>query len=114
MRPVAFFLIGLGLWFFVDAGRDEWREIAEAISPRGGETMVIPKADDPEQFRNLMVYQWWRGVVVLIAGMVILGIVRRADRLDPFSPDFRGSNALDELDQSLKEQERRHRRPFKE
>jgi hypothetical protein len=39
-----------------------------------------------------MAYQWTRGSLPLLAGFIILGICRRTDRFDPFSPDLAGSD----------------------
>ena len=114
MRALAYLLVLLGCIFIADATYDEQqRGVANAVSPRGGRHYVISRADDPEQFRNLMAYQWLRGPLFLCGGFIILGFCRRADRLDPFSPDFAGSDALDDLNRTLTEEERRRHQPLK-
>ena len=114
MRVVAYILIVIGLIFLVDAAYDEYRGVAAAHSPgRGGRLYVINRADDPNQFRNLMAYQWLRGPLALFGGFIILGFCRRADRLDPFSPDFVGSASLDDLNRTLTNEEQRRHRPLK-
>jgi hypothetical protein len=59
-----------------------------------------------------MTYQWLRGPVFVCGGLVILGICRRAERLDPFSRTFVGSASLDELERTLKEEEEKRHRPL--
>ena len=114
MRIVAYILILVGLMCLVDAARDEHRGIASARSPsRSARLHIVSRAEDPEQFRGLMAYQWVRGPLALLGGLIILGICRRADRLDPFSPDFAGSDALDELNRALTEEEQKRHRPIK-
>ena len=113
MRSVAYIMIALGIYLLGDAAYDERRGIAEARSPsRNSRPNVVKRAEDPEEFRNLMQYQWLRAPLILCAGFIILGICRRADRLDPFAPDFAGNSALDELDQTLTEQQEKRRRPL--
>ena len=50
--------------------------------------IIVRRADDPEQFRRLMGFQWLRGSLVVVAGFIFRGICCRADRVDPFSPEF--------------------------
>ena len=59
-----------------------------------------------------MTYQWYRGPLFIFGGFIILGLCRRADRTDPFSPDFAGSDALDNLNRALTEEEKRRQRPI--
>jgi hypothetical protein len=114
MRWLAYILIVIGLIFVADAAYDEHRGVADALSPgRGSRRHIVACSDDPEQFRNLMTYQWVRGPLFLVGGFIILGFCRRADRLDPFSPDFAGSDALDDLNRTLTEEEQRRHRPIK-
>jgi hypothetical protein len=57
-----------------------------------------------------MNYQWFGAGLFLCAGFAILGIRRRLDRCDPFSPDFAGNRALDECERVLDaELEKKHR-----
>ena len=93
MRVFAYVLIFIGCLFLADAAFDEYRGVAAALSPgRGSQSHIINRADDPDQFRNLMAYQWLRGPLVFFGGFIILGFCRRASRIDPFSPDATGSN----------------------
>jgi hypothetical protein len=48
-----------------------------------------------------MEYEWGTALAVLIGGTVIRGIVRRADRSDPFSRKFSGASALDDCERSV-------------
>ena len=59
------------------------------------------KRSAPEQFENIMTYQWYRFVLVVIGCSVYLGIRRRAERTGPNSDDFQGNAALDELSDHL-------------
>ena len=111
MRPLAYILIVTGLFFLGDAAHDEHRGVADAQAPGAGAIRhVINSEDDPAQFRNLMAYEWFRGPLFLAGGFIILGLCRRADRLDPFSPDFAGSSSLDDLNRTLREEEEKRRR----
>jgi hypothetical protein len=109
----AYTLILLGTLLFADAAHDERRGIASTFGP--GWTVVVHRAErsrEPEQFRGLMIYQWGRAGLALVAGFSILNMVRRADTLDPFSPTFAGSDALDDLNRTLSEEQERRKRPF--
>ena len=113
MRALSYLLILFGLLSLFDAAYDEYRGVADALPPgRSITRYVIARAEDPKQFRNLMAYQWLRGPILLLGGIFILNICRRADRLDPFSPNFAGSDALDDLNRTLTEEEKRHHRPL--
>jgi len=59
-----------------------------------------------------MTYQWIRAFLPGLLGFFLLHLIRRANRLDPLSPDFKGKAALDELSDLLdeKEEEKRRRR----
>ena len=74
---------------------------------------MAKRRDDPAAFRDLMTYQWIRVVLAFSAGLILLGLCRRADRLDPFSDSFAGQAALDELARSLSEEQEKRRRPLK-
>jgi len=114
MRLLAYLLILIGLIYIADAAYDEHRGVADALSPqRGGRHYVFVQADEPEQFRNLMTSQWYRGPIFVLGGLFLLGVCRRADRSDPFSPNFGGSDALDEWNRALKDEEKRRHRPSK-
>ncbi|MES2569019.1 MAG: hypothetical protein V4710_03070 [Verrucomicrobiota bacterium] len=119
-RIIAYSLILLGVFLLGDAAYDEHRGIAGAASPDGLLTgvsshppNVVKQAEDPQGFRDLMLYQWVRAPLALCAGLFILGLCRRADRIDPFSPDFAGNQALDELNRTLTEEQAKRHRPLK-
>lgn len=107
IRAFSYLLILMGCVFLADAAYDQNTGVADAVAPRGARRYIIAREKDPAQFRSLMAYQWFRGSMTLMGGLIILGICRRADRLDPLSPDFAGSNALDELHQTLTDAEKR-------
>ncbi len=111
LRHVASILVVIGLLLLALAARDEHREMASMVTrAEYGNRFVVRKADNPQQFRNLMSYQWLRGALVMGAGMVLLRLCRGADRLDPYSPDFAGMKEVDELGRTLDEENERHRR----
>lgn len=94
MRFIAYAFILAGLIYLADATYDQYRGIA-SVSSRS-QVYVASRADKPMEFRSLMGYQWTRGSLALLAGLIILDICRRADRLDPFSPDLPHSDPLDD------------------
>ncbi len=73
----------------------------------------------PKEFDALMKFQWLRVGGLFLVGIITLSIVRRQDRLDPFSENFAGSDAIDELEEYLdnkieegkKSQKRQVKRP---
>jgi hypothetical protein len=65
----------------------------------------ISRAKDPAGFRNAMFYNWVDASLTLGAGLFLLSLVRRQDRLDPFSPSFQGRKEIDELDDSSKDRD---------
>lgn len=112
IRGVAYYLIVLGVFLFADAAYDEFRGVASVMRPgaRYPRRIIIKQEEDPQNFKNLMFYEWARGPLMLCAGSIILGIWRHADRIDPFSRNFAGNARIDELSAALtKEEERRHR-----
>ena len=114
MRLLAYFLVAVGIFFLTIAARDEHQGVTSASSPRGaGQPTIIAKAENPKQFRNLMIYEWLRGPIFICGALVILGICRRADRLDPFSPDFAGNAALDDFQRQLTAEQEKQRRPLR-
>jgi len=98
------------------AARDEGRGVATVTGPtRMGflNPNRATRAEDPKRFRELMTYEWVAASIYTLAGLVMLGICRRIDRLDPLDPEFRGTDALDDLDRTLDKEERQRRRPIK-
>jgi hypothetical protein len=43
----------------------------------------------PEDFRNAMTVRWVSAGLFIFMGVGLIVLVRRQERLDPFSPDFR-------------------------
>ena len=111
----AYFLILLGICLFGSAAYDEHRGIAFVTDPGDGPSWphIAKRAEDPQGFHNLMMYQWIRASVVLCAGFILLGISRRLERLDPLNPDFKGNPAIDELNDELTKEQEKRRRPFR-
>lgn len=98
MRFVSYALILVGLIYLADAAYDQYRGIA-IVSSRSGAVQVYAasRAEKPAEFHNLMAYQWTRGTLVLLAGLIIHGICRREDHLDPFSPDLQHCKEDDDI-----------------
>jgi hypothetical protein len=97
MRFIAYLLIFVGLIYLADATYDQYRGIASVRSPsRAATRNIASRAEKPKEFRNLMAYQWTRGSLILLAGIIILEICRHSDRHDPLSPDFGRSDSSDE------------------
>jgi len=112
-QTVAFILILLGFILLADATYDEHRGVASARSPiRSARLDVVARAQNPSQFRGLMAYQWLRASLPLFAGFILHGMVRRAASSDPFSPEFAGSESLDDLHRILTEEEKKRNEPF--
>jgi hypothetical protein len=109
MRSVACLLILLAIYNFRKGVYDQERGVATFQRGRGLEVQVIAKADDPEGFRNLISHRWTRGTVMLLGGLMVLGIARRSDASDPFSPDF-GKGSEPETQDPVLEAELRRRR----
>ncbi|HEX8295749.1 MAG TPA: hypothetical protein VF593_05580 [Chthoniobacteraceae bacterium] len=85
--------------------------IPRKISRR--QVLTATRVQDPAVFRALMYYKWARGPVCLIPGLLILRLLRRQERLNPFSPGFPGLSSLNELDRVMAEEEQKHHRPLR-
>lgn len=59
---------------------------------------ICSRNEDPKHFRDILFYRWIQAVVPAMAGWIILGIVRRQNSVDPFSPDIGASLATDASD----------------
>ncbi len=110
-RSLSYLLIVLGFILVGTSAYDEHRGIASVMPPgRYARRITVKRSEHPDDFHNIMIYQWSRALVALCGGFIILGICRRADRRDPFSPDFSGASALDECEHTLDaELEKKHR-----
>ncbi len=105
MKIFSYGLLLLSVCLVIDAVHDEVTGEAVASSPgRGGAIHRIDRGADPEQFRNLMNYQWVRASLPALAGLFFLKMIRRGEQLDPLSPDFQGQDSLDELSDYLDSQ----------
>src|SRR5271168_4368217 len=100
MKPAAYAIILVGLIFLALSAYDEHRQIASVVNPIGyyPARLTVKKADNPKQYRDLMTYEWLDVIGALGAGIILLCMCRRADKLDPLSPDFAGNPELDELE----------------
>jgi len=86
IRFGAYFLIILSLVLLADAAVDQISSKAKAISPnRSFQIVQASKEKDPELFKSIMSYQWIRASALLGGGCFLLSMIRRADKLDPFS-----------------------------
>ena len=59
------------------------------------------KSESPEEFRRAMNFNWIASSLPALTGFLLLRFIRRQDRLDPSSPHFQGSQALDDLGKYL-------------
>jgi hypothetical protein len=106
MKWLAYGLLLLSVIFLADGIQETITGQVEAHAPRGG-VRRADRATQPEEFRNLMNYQWARGGLTAAVGLICLGLKRRNDLLNPFSPNFKGNTALDELGEILDEKNSR-------
>jgi hypothetical protein len=110
MRILAYFFILLGLVLLIRAARSENSGVSRAIGPGAGITYLVERREiDPKAFRALMNYQWIESTMPVLIGIVILGLLRRQEKLEPFSVDFAGTSAIDDLEKTLNEKEHRDR-----
>jgi hypothetical protein len=114
MHWLAYLLIVVGAGLMWDAARDEQRGIATVLAPaRMKAQATAAKVDNPERFRELMTYQWVFALFPVGVGAFLLGMIRRADRLDPFSRNFVGLKSLEDLQRTLAEEGEKRRRPLR-
>lgn len=102
MKIVAYIVLLIGVVALVDAGMEQMSGHAKAMSP--GRSFHINEAnreEHPEEYRNLMSYQWIRAATIMGAGVCLISLIRKADRLDPFSPSFQGGKEIDKLAEHL-------------
>jgi hypothetical protein len=114
VRTLGYLMVGLSVLLFAHAKYDEDRGIAAPpYVPTRYTRPIEERETNPKMFRALMSYEWACPVVFLIGGFVLIGLVRRADRCDPFSPSFSGSAALDECERTLDAELRKKHRPLR-
>ena len=90
----------------------EYSGVAVVYSSQRGAPIptVIRRADDPKRFRSAMTYVWYLAGGTILPGVLILAWLRRQESLDPFSENFGGKSAIDDLGRALdKEEESRKR-----
>jgi hypothetical protein len=117
VRAVSYLLIALGIALLASCAYDEDRGVTWVIRPLGrtgrnplDRNGTFVRSEDPDLFRYVMNYQWLKASLILCGGFAVLGICRRLDRSDPFSPDFTGNSALDECERVLDaELDKKHR-----
>ena len=113
-RILAYLFVGFSFYLFGHAAYDEHRGIAAPPYVPGRYTRPIEHRDsNPEMFRALMDYEWACPFVFFIGGLIIFGIVRRADRCDPFSPSFSGTSSLDDCERTLDAELRKKHSPLR-
>jgi len=95
MRVMVYILLLAGAWSLVDAGYDQHRGTTSkpAYMFHRGIAVSLPSGDierktDAAAFHNAMTFHWFSSFVTLIAGLILYRMIRRQERLDPFSPDF--------------------------
>ena len=71
----------------------------------------IRAREAPQQFRQAMTRHWLLSLLPLCAGLWLLAWLRRMDRLDPLSPSFQGTDALDDLDRTMRDQQQQRNNP---
>jgi len=117
VRAVGIFLVCLSIYLAGHAAYDERRGIAEPpyVPARNYEDfrLKVQRAANPEKFRALMNYEWACPIAFGIAGLLILRIVRKANRNDPFSPTFQGTSSLDECGRTLDAELHRKHSPLR-
>ena len=119
MKHVAAYgLIFLGILLLVGAAHDEHRGVAVVTAPGGINSdmftrRIAKRDDDPQGFRNLILYEWIEASLFLCAGFIALGISQRVERSDPLSEDFAGNSAIDELNDELAKEQEKRRRPLR-
>ncbi len=114
MRSTAWVFLVLGLCFLVDAIQEEHKGVAVVYSPgRSARKYMAARAEDPVYFRQLMVYEWVKAGMALGFSLFPFRLDRRLDRTDPFSKNFAGKDALDDLDRVLADEERRRNEPLR-
>lgn len=89
MRFAACSLLLVSLWLVGDAVKETLSGHVDVTPPRGPVQMV-ERSISPEEFRNLMNYQWVRAAIPALLGLALLRFQQRRERLDPLSAAFQG------------------------
>jgi len=105
MKFLAWGLIVLTVLFTIQAMGQQISGRADVSAGRSFQRHEADRDREPEEFQNLMSYQWIRAFLPGTAGIFLLYMIRRGDRLDPFSPHFQGGAEIDRLSDYLDEEE---------
>lgn len=100
MRYLAKALILLGILWCVFSSIDEL-DGSVTVYSRHSAPKTYTRIESPEEFRHAMNFYWIKCPLPALAGLLLLWFIRRQDRLDPSSPHFQGSQALDDLGEYL-------------
>jgi len=110
MKPIAFLLVLLSAFLVIEATRDQISGRAVIFSPtRSFQRYVAERSSEPEQYKNMMSYQWLCASLPAFAALFLLFMIRKQEKLDPLSKTFQGSAAVDELSEYL-DAEKRNRK----
>jgi len=108
MKALAYTLIAVSLFMLWSAASQEFSGQAVAQSPDNSFVEHRENRDtNPQSFRNLMTYQWLAASLTGLAGLFLLSLIRSQNRVDPFSPEFQGADAVDELSVTLDQLKKR-------
>jgi len=107
MKLLAYVLIAFTVLLIIEATRQQISGRADVLAPgRSIQRFTAERDSQPEQYKNLMTYQWIRAVLPGCAALFLLHLIRRQDQLDPLSDSFQGSAAVDELGKYLDDQKK--------
>jgi len=107
MKLFAYVLLAFTVLLIIEATRQQISGHADVMSPgRSFQRNIAERDSQPEQYRNLMTYQWIRAVLPGCAALFLIHLIRRQDRLDPLSDSFQGTAAIDELGKYLDDKKR--------
>lgn len=100
MRFLAYLTALLAIVALTDATREQLDGHAK-IFRRPGQIREEFRTEDTEAYRNLMAYQWIRAAAATGLSLFIFSQLRRANRLEPFSPTFQGKESIEKLGADL-------------
>lgn len=109
MRRVAYLLFFFSLYNFGKGIYDQSRGVATLRVTRRSIEQVVSKEEDQVGFQNLISNRWARGAIFFLGGIFVLGLARRIDASDPFSPDLGGNAKQDPVDPVLEDELRKRR-----
>jgi len=107
MKSIAVLLALLSVFLVIEAARDQISGRAIIFSPtRSFQRFVAERSSEPEQYQNMMTYQWFCASLPGFAALFLILKIRKQDKLDPFSKNFQGATAIDELSEYLDAEKR--------